>query len=104
MQTTFQVNGYLLLELLSKEHWVRRLPGALPTMAKSEKIIFVDAHGNVTTCGADFSAAQRMSSYPVRIYLAHRPYHTENPAYLKKVLDYVGFVSEEMPYQSPRNN
>jgi hypothetical protein len=104
MHITFQVKGYLLLELLSKQHWVRKFPGALPSMAKSEKLIFVDASGQVTTCGADFSEAERQCTYPVKIYLAHRPYHTANPEYLKKVLEYVNYESDEMPYQSVRNN
>ncbi len=64
-----KANVELLMTLGSKEEWVSRVPRHLPEKANgAERWIWLDKNGNFLTVGADFSAAEKMKSYPVRIY------------------------------------
>lgn len=70
--TAIKINGQFMLQLNSKAEWVRKLPEALPKIGMSDKYLFVDKNGDLLTIGADFIAAEKKSSYPVRVYLAQR--------------------------------
>ena len=63
------VNGEFLFELASKQDWVNKVPRILPKKTRGgEQWIWVDTQGNVFECGADFAAAERLATYPCRIY------------------------------------
>ena len=66
---TIQVKGELLFELENKQQWVNRVPEILPKKTRGgESWIWVDKNGNVFECGADFSAAERLNTYPCKVY------------------------------------
>ena len=66
---TIQVKGELLFELQNKQQWISRLPAILPEKTRAgESWIWVDKNGNVFECGADFSAAEKLHTYPCRVY------------------------------------
>lgn len=70
------INAEFLFELKSKQEWVNRVPRILPGKTRSgEQLIWIDAVGNVFECGRDFEAAERLSTYPCRVY---RPYHVDS--------------------------
>lgn len=63
------VNGEFLFELASKQQWINRVPGILPDKTRAgESWVWVDKNGNVFECGADFMAAERIDSYPCKVY------------------------------------
>lgn len=62
-------NAELILTLESKNEWVRKVPRHLPEKNYyNEQFIWIDANGNTLVMGEDFAAAERMDSYPVRVY------------------------------------
>ena len=62
-------NGELILTLHSKREWINRVPQNLPSKNYyKEEFIWIDANGNTLVMGADFAAAERMESYPVKVY------------------------------------
>lgn len=62
-------NGELILTLESKNEWVRKVPNHLPEKNYyNEHFIWIDANGNTLAMGADFAAAERIKSYPVKVY------------------------------------
>jgi hypothetical protein len=64
-----KVNAELILTLTSKADWVRRIPDHLPKKTRGgETFIWIDSKGNTLECGRDFSAAEKLESYPVKIY------------------------------------
>lgn len=66
-QVSFQ--GELIISLESKNEWVRKIPGYLPPIKHfGESFLFIDKNGNTLAMGEDFSAAERMESYPVKVY------------------------------------
>lgn len=67
--TQIIVNGELILELKSKQDWINKVPNQLPKKSRgAEQYLWVDKNGNVFECGADFSAAEKQSSYPCKVY------------------------------------
>jgi hypothetical protein len=63
------VNAEFLFELASKSQWISRLPRCLPSKIRNrEQWIWVDKNGNTFECGADFSVAEKMDSYPCKVY------------------------------------
>lgn len=61
--------GELVLTLESKNEWVRKVPRHLPEKNYyNEQFIWIDANGNTLVMGEDFAAAERMESYPVKVY------------------------------------
>lgn len=63
------VNAVFLLELQSKDEWIRRVPKCLPPkQTKGEQWIWVDKNGNVFHIGEDFEIAENENTYPCRIY------------------------------------
>ncbi len=62
-------NGELILTLESKNEWIRKVPRRLPEKNyHNEHFICIDANGNTLVMGEDFAAAEKMNSYPVRVY------------------------------------
>ena len=61
-------NGELVLTLESKRDWVRKVPNHLPEKTRAQQLIWLDANNNCLTIGEDFSSAEKMESYPVRVY------------------------------------
>lgn len=72
MDTKIVVTGELILELTSRQDWFNRIPRALPEKRADEQWIWVDRYGNVLTVGKDFVAAEKMKSYPVKIFRLQR--------------------------------
>jgi len=63
------LNAELILELHTKNQWINRVPDCLPEKRYfKEEFLFIDSHGNKMHCGGDFSAAEKLDSYPVRVY------------------------------------
>jgi len=87
MTTKIEVNGILVFEIKSKNHWINSFPGALPKLPMSEKFIWVDNQGNTATCGEDFMEAEKLESYPIKIYWLSRVSHQINPEYVQKIKD-----------------
>lgn len=62
-------NAELILTLESKNEWVRKVPHHLPEKNyRNEQFIWIDANGNTLVMGEDFAAAERIKSYPVKVY------------------------------------
>lgn len=63
------VNVEFLFELQSKQQWISKIPNILPDKIRGgEQWIWLDKFGNVFECGADFSAAENLDSYPCKVY------------------------------------
>jgi hypothetical protein len=63
------VNAEFLFELQSKQQWVSRVPRCLPEKTRgAEQWIWVDKNGNTFEIGADFYTAEKMDSYPCKVY------------------------------------
>lgn len=65
-------NGELIITLESKQDWVNRIPDELPEKRMAEQRIWIDKNGNCMAIGEDFSAAEKMHSYPVKVYSLQR--------------------------------
>ena len=65
-------NAELILTLNSKQEWVNRIPDELPEKRKAEQRVWLDANDNCLAIGEDFSAAELVNSYPVRVYSLQR--------------------------------
>jgi hypothetical protein len=62
-------NGELILTLESKDEWIRKVPRRLPEKNYyNEHFIWIDANGNTLVMGEDFAAAEKIGSYPVKVY------------------------------------
>ncbi len=62
-------NGELVLTLESKSDWISRVPHCLlEKRFYNEAFMWIDANGNCLAMGADFIAAEKMKSYPVKVY------------------------------------
>ncbi len=58
-----------VLTLNSKSEWISRVPRHLPGKTrKFENFLFLDSNGCVLECGMDFESAERICSYPVKVY------------------------------------
>ncbi len=85
MTEKIEINATLVFEIRNKNHWVNSFPGALPKLPMSEKFIWVDRQGNTATCGEDFIDAEKLETYPIKIYWLSRTSHTNNPDYVQKI-------------------
>ena len=65
-------NGELIITLENKQDWVNRIPEELPEKRKAEQRIWIDKNGNCLAIGEDFSAAENVESYPVKVYSLQR--------------------------------
>lgn len=64
-----KANVELLMTLQNKKEWIDRVPRHLPEKANlTEEWIWLDKNGNSLRLGEDFSAAEEMQTYPVKIY------------------------------------
>jgi len=64
-----QVKGELLFTLASKQQWINRVPQILPPKRRTGEVwVWVDKNGNIFECGADFSAAEELDTYPCKVY------------------------------------
>jgi len=62
-------NGELILTLESKNDWIRKVPNHLPEKNyHNEQFIWIDANGNTLVMGEDFAAAEKLQTYPVKVY------------------------------------
>jgi hypothetical protein len=69
MREKITVNGEFLFELKSKQDWVNKVPNILPEKTRSgEQWLWIDKDGNVFEKGLDFSAAERLDTYPCKVY------------------------------------
>lgn len=69
------IKAELLLILESKQDWINKVPKRLSAKtSKAEEWIWVDAKGHTMALGEDFSAAQTMKTYPVKVYKLVRAY------------------------------
>jgi len=67
--TEVAIKAELLLTLESKQDWINKVPRRLPPKNRyGEQFLCVDSNGYVLEIGADFAAAERLKSYPVRFY------------------------------------
>jgi hypothetical protein len=63
------INAELLLILDSKQEWINKIPRHLPKKTTyAEQWIWIDSQGNLMAIGEDFSAAEKLESYPVKVY------------------------------------
>lgn len=63
------LNAEFLFELANKQQWINRVPQILPKKIRGgETWVWVDINGNVFECGADFSAAEKLETYPCKVY------------------------------------
>lgn len=66
---TIKVKGELLFELASKQQWVNRVPHIMPEKTRGgEQWLWVDKNGNVFESGADFEMAEKINTYPCKVY------------------------------------
>lgn len=62
-------NGELILTLESKNDCINMDPHCLPAQKfYNEQFMWIDANGNCLARGVDFTAAEEMQSYPVKVY------------------------------------
>lgn len=82
-----KVNGKLVFEIHSKNHWINSFPGAIPNLPMSEQYLWIDNNGNIATCGEDFMYAETEDSYPIKIYHLQRISHLDekNQNYVQKL-------------------
>lgn len=62
------IKAELLLILDSKQDWINKVPRRLPQKKSDEEWVWIDAQGHAMVLGEDFSAAQSMKTYPVKVY------------------------------------
>lgn len=64
-----KIKGELLFTLNSKQQWVNRVPSILPDkIRRNEKFLWVDKNGNIFESGEDFTNAEKIDSYPCKVY------------------------------------
>ena len=82
-----KINGELVFEIQSKNHWINSFPGAIPELPMSEQYLWVDKNGNIATCGEDFMFAEDTDSYPIKIFHIQRTCHLnpKNEKYVQKL-------------------
>lgn len=64
--------GELLVTLTSKRQWVNQVPDILPDKKRNELWIWLDANGNHLQIGEDFAVADKIKSFPVKVYRVQR--------------------------------
>ena len=66
---TINVKAELLLILDSKQDWVNKVPRRLPPkQTAAEERIWIDSQGCILALGEDFTAAETLKTYPVKVY------------------------------------
>lgn len=64
-----QIRGMLVMTLNSKQDWINKIPKRLPNTTRSgEDFLWIDANGCKFEVGYDFDAAEKIGSYPCKIY------------------------------------
>jgi len=81
------INAIEVFEIKSKSHWINSFPGAIPKLPVTEEYLFIDANGNMASCGEDFMIAEKESTYPIKIYLLKRIAHDSDPQYFNQLLN-----------------
>lgn len=66
------VNGVLLFTLYSKQEWINKIPRILPEKEYWEQLLWLDTNNNILTIGEDFATAEKIHSYPVKVYRLQR--------------------------------
>lgn len=72
------VNGELIMVLTDKQDWLRKIPRHLPEERPGEQRIWVDRNGFIFERGLDFDAAEKLDTYPCKIYRLF-PVHSQIP-------------------------
>ncbi|AZA82181.1 hypothetical protein C1637_09875 [Chryseobacterium lactis] len=87
-----KINGQLVFEIRSKNHWINSFPGAIADLPMSEKYLWVDNNGNIATCGEDFMFAEDAGAYPIKIYHVQRTCHIDpkKESYVKSLNAHIG--------------
>ena len=67
-----------IVTLVNKQDWIDRIPQALPKKNFRDEFIFIDNEGYTLTCREDFSAAEKLTHFPVKVFLLIR---TSNALY-----------------------
>mgnify|MGYP001810083329 CR=1 FL=1 len=63
------IRATYLFEFTSKQQWINKAQSWFePYTSLAEKTICLDKNGNVLTTGKDFSDAEIVNSYPVKVY------------------------------------
>lgn len=63
------VKAKFLFELKSKQDWINKCPRIIPEKTRSsESRIWIDKNGNVFEIGSDFMAAEKLNTYPCKVY------------------------------------
>lgn len=63
------VKAELVLTLQNKDDWINKVPRCLPSKTRhKEQFLWIDANGYVFELGEDFAAAERLESYPCKVY------------------------------------
>lgn len=76
-----KINARLIVTLVSKQDWINNIPRKLPEKKIGDQFIFIDNNDFILTCGADFSAAEKLQHYPVKVFLLLR---TSNALYVQE--------------------
>ncbi len=64
-----EIEAEVILTLESKSDWISKCPERLPHNKRpGENYLFLDKNGNVLERGADFMAAEKLDTYPVKVY------------------------------------
>lgn len=80
------INATLVYEIPTKNHWINYFPGAVPEIPGIEEYLFLDKNGNTVTCGEDFMAAEKQSTFPIKVYLLQRVTHLEKAETIKQLM------------------
>ncbi len=88
MIETISIKAEFVVELRSKREWVNRIPYILPQKTRpGEELIWVDANGCVFESGADFEAAEKLGTYPCKVY---RPVSVSSSKLGEKIETHLG--------------
>lgn len=69
MKEKITVNAEFLFELPNKNAWVNRVPECLPEKTRAgETWIWLDKNGDVFEIGRDFIEADKLNTYPCKVY------------------------------------
>jgi hypothetical protein len=70
MSAQITINAIYLFEFASKQEWINKAQSWFQNLELSaaEKTVCFDVHGNVLNVGADFSRADELETYPVKVY------------------------------------
>lgn len=95
--------GELILTLTSKEDWVKRVPNSLPEKRYAEQRLWLDVNGNCLTIGADFTAAEKAETYPVKVYSLQRVEEVIQPEPKLYYIRTRGFIGNGLVWWRPNS-